>query len=105
MSHAEMGMVNRIFVAMAVCRHPLLYADYLMWKDAAARNQPLSSRAASAGPLRRLSNRKDVMARNSGALNVRLVQLPDPFCDCKMRYFKRLHTGTRSWEDCPNSDT
>lgn len=53
-------------VAMAVCRHPLLHADYLMWKEAAARNQPQSSKAASAGPLRRLSNRKDVMARNAG---------------------------------------
>lgn len=51
---------------MAVCRHPLLHADYLMWKEAAARNQPQSSKAASAGPLRRLSNRKDVMARNAG---------------------------------------
>ena len=48
------------------CRHPLLHADYLIQKEAEARSQPQSSRAAAAGPLRRLSNRKDVMARNLG---------------------------------------
>ena len=49
-----------------ICRHPLLHADYLIQKEAEARIQPQSSRAAAAGPLRRLSNRKDVMARNLG---------------------------------------
>ncbi|EIE19122.1 hypothetical protein COCSUDRAFT_38365 [Coccomyxa subellipsoidea C-169] len=59
---------DEFLIRLRRLRHPLLHADYLIWKEAAARNQPQSSRAASAGPLRRLSNRKDVMARNSGML-------------------------------------
>lgn len=53
-------------------RHPLLLGDHLLWKEAELRNpqgsSALGSIKAVAGPLRRLSNRKDVMAQNSGAL-------------------------------------
>lgn len=57
------------------CRHPLLHADYLIQREAQARSQPQSSRAAAAGPLRRLSNRKDVMARNLGTTSDVRTQL------------------------------
>ncbi len=47
------------------CRHPLLHADYLTWKDASLRREQRPKSAA--GPARRLATRKDVMAQNSGA--------------------------------------
>lgn len=43
------------------CRHPLLQADYLTWKEASARQE---QRPASSA--RRLANRKDVMAHVPG---------------------------------------
>ncbi|BDA49511.1 Endonuclease MutS2 [Coccomyxa sp. Obi] len=60
---------DEFLVRLRKLRHPLLHADYLIQREAEARTQPQSSRAAAPGPLRRLSNRKDVMARNSGTIS------------------------------------
>ena len=60
-------MPERHFVnSRLVSRHPLLYGDYLVAKE---RQRRAPQRAApDAGPLRRLGNRKDVMARLHGTL-------------------------------------
>ena len=54
-----------IFRQCFSCRHPLLHADYLTWKEASLRQEQRPKNAA--GSVRRLATRKDVMAQNSGA--------------------------------------
>lgn len=56
-------------------RHPLLYGDYLVAKE---RQRRAPQRAApDAGPLRRLGNRKDVMARLHGTLKSEDAPAPE----------------------------
>jgi len=45
-------------------RHPLLHADYLTWKDESMRREKRPRNAS--GSVRRLPNRKEVMAQNAG---------------------------------------
>ena len=45
-------------------RHPLLHADYLTWKDESMRREQRPRNAS--GSVRRLPNRKEVMAQNAG---------------------------------------
>jgi hypothetical protein len=76
----------------ASCRHPLLYGDYLLKKEQQRRAPQRAG--GDAGPLRRLSNRKDVMARVHG-----LGAQARPACcaadACEQR--RRTHRLNAAW--------
>jgi hypothetical protein len=83
------------------CRHPLLQGDYLLAREAAEKaaaqgggGSGAGGGKALAGPLRRLSNRKDVMLANSGAS----VEVPflAPFASPDSGHKMLPHAG-RCW--------